>query len=181
MEHAIVTAREADLTDGDRRDIIELCELAFREDFSHYIEHHPNATHVLVRDESGLLLSYGAFVERWLQPDGGAMLHTAYVEALATRPGNERQGLASAVLQRLVDEIRDQGVWDLAGLSPAVDEFYENRGWERWQGSLGIRMNGGIEPSPPDEELMILRLPRTPAGLDLGVPISAEWRVDELW
>lgn len=175
------TVPDAGLSDADRRDIIALCELAFAEDFSHYFEHHPDGTHVLARDSRGVLVSYGAFVERWLQPEGLPPLRTAYIEALATHPDHRRQGLASAVLARLVGRIEEEGDWSLAGLSPAVEEFYERRGWEKWCGPLGIRMDGRIEPSPPDEELMILRLPSTPADLDLHRPISAEWRVDELW
>jgi hypothetical protein len=33
----------------------------------------------------------------------------------------------------------------------------------------------------PDEQVMVLRLPRTPAGLSLDAPLSAEWREGEFW
>ena len=42
-----------------------------------------------------------------------------------------------------------------------------------------IRQDSGLLPTP-DEEIMILPMPQTPP-LDLDAPISAEWRVGELW
>jgi len=78
----------------------------------------------------------------------------------------------------LVDEIQD---YELAALSPFSVEYYERLGWERWRGPLFIRTKeGNLLPSLDDEEVMILRLPKTPV-LDLSAPLSAEWREGELW
>jgi len=46
--------------------------------------------------------------------------------------------------------------------------------------TLFIRTENGLLPSPADEEVMILRLSKTPY-LDLSAPLSAEWREGELW
>jgi aminoglycoside 2'-N-acetyltransferase I len=35
-------------------------------------------------------------------------------------------------------------------------------------------------PTPAEEQVMILRLPKTPP-LDPNAPLSAEWREGELW
>jgi hypothetical protein len=44
-----------------------------------------------------------------------------------------------------------------------------------------IRRAAGIEPTPPDEQVMILRLPRTPPALVTTALLTAEWREGELW
>ena len=77
-----------------------------------------------------------------------------------------------------------EGEWatlDLAALSPSDAAFYERRGWERWRGPLAIRRDGHIAPSPEDEQVMIRRLPRTPATIDTTALLTAEWRQGELW
>jgi aminoglycoside 2'-N-acetyltransferase I len=56
---------------------------------------------------------------------------------------------------------------------------YARLGWELWRGPLFVRTDAGLMPTP-DEEVMILRLPRT-TPLDLDSPLSAEWREGELW
>ena len=59
-------------------------------------------------------------------------------------------------------------------------KFYERLGWELWRGRLGIRTLQGIESTPEDEEVMIMRLGKTPE-LDLKAFLTAEWRKGELW
>jgi len=81
------------------------------------------------------------------------------------------------VMQRLAADVQD---FELAALSPSDPAFYERLGWELWQGPLFIRTDDGLLLSPGEEQVMILRLPRTPP-LDLDAPLSAEWRQGELW
>lgn len=69
---------------------------------------------------------------------------------------------------------------DLAALFPFSVDGYARLGWEVWRGPRFIRSAQGRLASPPDEEVMILRLPNTPA-LDLSAPLSAEWRERILW
>ena len=167
---------------GDaRHEIIALCESAYDEDFSHLFEQFPDSVHVLARDERGSLVSHAEFVPRWLQIEGRDVMRTAYVEAVATAPAHQRQGLATAVLQRLVDVVAADSTWELAALSPSDPPFYERRGWELWRGPLAIRRDGHLEPSPDDEQVMIRRLSRTPATIDTTVLLTAEWREGELW
>ena len=113
-----------------------------------------------------------------MQPNDGALLRTAYVEAVATDPAHRGRGYASAVLQSLVREL---GEFDLAALSPAdeAQALYARLGWEPWRGPLFIRQPSG-QVATSDETVMIHRLPRTPA-LDLGGTLSAEWRSGEVW
>ena len=178
--HLDVAGSDA-LTPDTRVEIITLCESAYEEDFSRLFELLPGSVHVMARDEGGALISHAAFVERWLQPAGHAVLRTAYVEAVATAPAAQRRGLATAVLRRLIDAVAAEPAWQLAALSPSDAGFYARRGWELWRGPLAIRRDGAIDPSPGDEQVMIRRLARTPATLDPAALLTAEWREGELW
>jgi hypothetical protein len=84
-------------------------------------------------------------------------------------------------MDRLVDAVRIDPVWELAALSPSVPEFYTRRGWEPWLGPLAIRRDGALEPSPPDERVMIRRLPRTPSTIVTTSLLTVEWRPGEVW
>jgi aminoglycoside 2'-N-acetyltransferase I len=164
-----------------RGEIISLCEAAYRESFTRLFDDLPASVHILARDDRGRLVSHAEWVTRWLQPDGHRVLRTAYVEAVATLPEHQRQGLATAGLRRFANIVRNDATWDLAALSPSDSAFYARLGWELWEGPLAIRHDDGVEPTPADEEVMILRLPRTPATLTKTSLLTAEWRVGELW
>jgi GNAT superfamily N-acetyltransferase len=124
----------------------------------------------------GELVSHACWVERALAPGADRPLRTAYVEAVATAPAYQGRGFASELLRRLVAAVAD---FALAALAPSDARFYERLGWQRWRGPRAIR-RGGALVATPDEEVMIMRLPRTPA-LDLDAPLSAEWRAGEVW
>jgi aminoglycoside 2'-N-acetyltransferase I len=79
-------------------------------------------------------------------------------------------------MRHLAEQILD---FDLGGLSPSDPGFYARMGWESWRGPLAIRSAEGLLATP-GEDVMILRLPRTPP-LDLDSSLSAEWRSGELW
>jgi hypothetical protein len=95
---------------------------------------------------------------------------------VATEPQFQRRGYATSVMRRLASVIGD---FDLGGLCPAEPELYTRLGWTFWQGPLLIRIGDGLIPTP-EEKIMILQLPKTPA-LDTTLPLSAEWREGELW
>ena len=134
-----------------------------------------DAAHVIGWRGSAMV-SHAMWVTRWLQPGDQPPLRTAYVEMVATEPEFQGRGYASAVMRRLASAIHD---FELGGLSPAEPMLYTKLGWVFWQGPLFIRTQDGLL-STPDGELMILQLPKTP-GLDLTLPMSAEWREGELW
>jgi aminoglycoside 2'-N-acetyltransferase I len=158
------------------QEIRDLCTEAYREDFSHAFELLGPGVHVIGRLD-GRIATHAMWVDRALQVGDGASLRTAYVEAVATKPAFQRRGFATALMRRLAREIRD---YDLGALSPSDERFYARLGWEPWRGPLFIRTATAIDATP-DEGVMILRLDKTPAGLDLDSPLSAEWRPGELW
>jgi aminoglycoside 2'-N-acetyltransferase I len=169
----------AELRPGELAELTALCTEAYQEDFARYFQDIGPGVHLIGRDggPTGQVVSHVMWVTRMLAIAGCGPLRTAYVEAVATRRGFEGKGLATTLMKRLAQEIR---AYDLGALSPSDDGFYERLGWERWRGPLFIRGDGRLLPTP-DEQVMILRTPGTPADLDLDAAMSAEWRRGELW
>ena len=164
------------LPESTLQEIRDLCTEAYAEDFSHAFELLGPGVHVIGRLD-GRIVSHAMWVDRALQVGHGATLRAAYVEAVATRPAFQRHGFGTELLRRVAYEIRD---YDLGALSPSDERFYARLGWEPWRGPLFIRTASGLEATP-DEGVMILRLEKTPADLDLDSSLSAEWRPGELW
>ena len=164
-----------DLSSVDRAAVIDLCSRAFQMDFASLFNTFKEPTHVLAKLDS-MLVSHALWVTRWLQAGNGPLLRTAFVEAVATDPANQQRGFATRVMQTLQAAITD---YDLAGLSTGSPGFYARLGWRIWRGPLFVRTEVGLLETPNDS-VMILSLPRTPP-FDLDGPLSAEWRVGELW
>lgn len=173
-ELTLQICKSADVTPDVAQAILEMCSLAYEEDFSSSLIYE-NPVHVLGWLGSALV-SHAMWVERWLQIGDEEPRRTAYIEAVATHPEHQKKGYASHVLRHLANAIDD---FELAALSPSDAAFYQRLGWELWRGPLSIRTEQGIEPTP-GEEVMILRLAKTSA-IDLDAPISAEWREGEVW
>jgi len=174
-ELVIGVHRQAELAAGEYAAIIDLCSLAYDEDFAEIIAFFVDPVHIIGR-VGGAIVSHAAFIERWLQPAGLPLLRCAYVEAVATLPAAQHCGNATKLLAALPPLWRD---FDIAGLAPSDPGFYARLGWESWRGPMFVRTPAGLEATH-DEEVMILRLPRTPA-LDLDAAVSIEWRADEVW
>lgn len=156
-----------------RTEILALCRRAYGQPLS--FETLAVDAHV-IGSYDGRVVTHALWVTRWLQVASGPLLRTAYVEAVATDPACQRRGFATGIMRVLAEAVRE---YDLAALCPAEERFYLRLGWVIWKGPLLIRSATGLLPTP-DETVMILRLPRTPA-LDFNAPLSAEWRHGELW
>ena len=164
------------LNEIDRAAIIDLCSRAYEEDYTPYMAIFANPVHVLARLD-GKLVSHALWITRWLQVDQSALLRAAYVEAVATEEAYRGRGLATVVMQQLAENIVD---YEIGALSPAETSLYARLGWEFWQGPLFHRKDGVLIPDPPDEAVMILRLPKTPE-LEFSLLLSIEWREGEVW
>ena len=173
---AVEVVRGTLLPEPLRRDIISLCSRAYDEDLEPLLDSFVDASHVLGYCD-GELASHALWVPRHLQAATAPIMRTAYLEALATDARYRRRGFAKSILAHVVGLIQD---YALAALSPSDVEFYRRLGWELWSGPLFIRKDGALLPCADDEQVMIFRLPKTPA-LDLDAPLSAEWRAGELW
>jgi aminoglycoside 2'-N-acetyltransferase I len=164
-----------DLSGADRSAVIDLCSRAFDMDFATLFNTFDEPTHVLAKLD-GVLVSHALWVTRWLQAGAGSLLRTAFVEAVATESAYQGRGFATQVMQTLQNALAD---YELASLSTGSPGFYARLGWRSWRGPMFVRTEVGLLTTPTDS-VMILSLPHTPP-LDLDGPLSAEWRVGELW
>lgn len=165
----------AQLSPSEREEIVDLCTRAFDENFSSLFHYVQSANHVLAHLD-GRLVGHAVWARRRLQAEGGRLLRTAYVDAVATDPALWGQGVGSTVMRCLGEETRD---YDIGGLSTDRPDFYRRVGWERWLGPTAARKGGAILPTP-DDTVMILRTPRTPT-LDLRTLLTVEWRDGSPW
>jgi aminoglycoside 2'-N-acetyltransferase I len=160
-----------------RQSLLELCSDAYDEDFTAYLQLLSPAVHVFGWLE-GELVSHVAWVERALHVDNAMTLKSAYIEAVATHPRHQRRGYAGAILTSIPPLL---GEYDVAALAPSHASFYARLGWEKWQGPLTYLDPAGVEFPTPEEEVMIYRLPRTPASLSLRSKLTTQWRPIEIW
>ena len=141
-------------------------------------DHALGGTHVLVLDGDGAVLSHASVVDRIIDV-AGRPLRTGYVEAMATQPSAQGRGLGSRVMARIGEVIvaRHQ----LGALATGVHPFYEQLGWERWEGPLFLRRGEEIVRTPEDDDaIMVLRVDRSLVP-DLSVPISCDDRPGNVW
>ena len=174
----LASVKTEDLDADARATITQLCVEAHQEqDFKNLFSYIPSgALHFLAYRETEMV-SHAMVTTRWLQPEGLAVLKTAYVDAVATLPAYQGQGYGSAVMRQLAKDIVDHAI---ACLETERISFYEKLGWELWHGPLAGRGEYGLIPTPDQTGVMILRLPQTPA-LDLGSGLTIECQDERIW
>jgi GNAT superfamily N-acetyltransferase len=163
----IVTQRTSELSPETRNAIIRLCIDAHQNpEFEHLFTYlPPDGLHVMAY-LGERLVSHAVVTTRWIQPEGHPILKSAYVDAVSTAPDVQGQGYGSAMMRHLASVIStgDAG-YQIAGLQ--TDDrmgFYAQVGWEVWRGALAGRADDGrLTYTPEQREVMILRLPQTPA------------------
>jgi aminoglycoside 2'-N-acetyltransferase I len=170
--------RTRELDEATRLAVIRLCVDAHQEeDFLNLFSFlPPDGLHVLA-DLGGELAGHAVVTTRWLLPLDLPLLRTAYVDAVATSPAHQRQGVGSAVMSHLAAALGD---FDVACLETERVSFYERLGWEEWRGPLAGRTDDGLIPTPDQKGVMILRLPRTPE-LDLDTLLTIEVHPARIW
>jgi aminoglycoside 2'-N-acetyltransferase I len=124
------------------------------------------------------IVAHAAVVERDIHVAGQA-LRTGYVEAVATDPQRQGQGLGSIVMTDVTEHIRER--FELGGLGTGRQSFYGRLGWQIWAGPSSVRTSDGDQPTPGDDGyIMVLATPTSPP-LDLTAPISCDWRTGDVW
>jgi len=183
----VTRCRTAVLDTELRACVLALCADAYEEDLSPYLDDIGEGEHLLGWQD-GELVSHLMWVERLLYRDRSSVaqrpaLRSAYIELVATAPSQQGRGHASTLMRAAAAALGD---FDVGALSPSDEAFYARLGWERWHGPLFVRGQAegsdreAWEPTP-DEEIMILRLPRTPSELDVHAPLAVDWRPGEVW
>jgi aminoglycoside 2'-N-acetyltransferase I len=126
----------------------------------------------------GTIVSHASVVERELHV-ADQPLRTGYVEAVATAPDRQGQGLGSAVMRDAMRYIR--ATFDLGALGTGKHGFYERLGWKRWRGASFVRAPDGPRRTPAEDGyLMVLTTPTSPP-IDLDANISCDWRHGDVW
>jgi aminoglycoside 2'-N-acetyltransferase I len=172
----IEKVQSASMSSADFDALIALCSEAYEEPFAQYFANIGPGMHLLGKVD-GELVSHVMWVPRELHVADVGTLQTAYVEAVATLQAEQGRGYASALMRAVPAHL---DVFDFAALSPSDHAWYARFGWETWRGPLSYWQQG-VETPTPEEELMVLRLPRTPAALDIRAAIACDWRPGEVW
>jgi aminoglycoside 2'-N-acetyltransferase I len=156
----VTSARTEELNAETRASIIHVCKTAHKEDdFTHLFSYIPSGgIHVLAYREHELV-SHAVATTRWLQPKGLPLLRTAYIDAVATLPAYQGQGIGSTLMRHLATVLAD---FEMACLQTERVSFYARVGWEVWRGPLAGRRATELLPTPDQKGVMILRLARTP-------------------
>lgn len=173
---SVTYLRTEDLNAAARIAIIELCIAAHQEeDFRNLFSYIPSGGRHFLAYHETQLVSHAVVTTRWLQPEGLPLLKTAYVDAVATLPAYQGQGVGRAVMQHLAHNIAD---YDIACLETDRPGFYERLGWELWRGPLAGRKGTELIPTPDQIGIMILRLPQTPVlDLERSLTIAYDGRI----
>ncbi len=165
------TAHTADLTPTELAAARALMDLAFDGDFSDEDwDHGLGGVHALVHDAEGELLAHGSVVQRRVLHNGRS-LRVGYVEAVATRPDRQRQGLGGQVMGALEDVV--ERAYDLGVLSPSEEgeKLYRAHGWQTWTGLVGTLGPQGVTEMPDEDAPMIWG-----ADLDPAHALLIDWR-----
>ena len=140
-------------------------------------EHALGGWHVLVTD-GGTLVAHAAVVPRDLHVDGRPV-DAGFVEAVATTPARQGEGLGTLALREVDRLLRRHH--QLGALSTGAHGFYERLGWERWLGPTFVRTGEGAVRTPDEDDgIMVLRFGST-ATVDLGAPLTCEARAGDDW
>ena len=134
------------------------------------------ARHVLAYD-GDTLVSHAVVTTRGVQPEGGPILRTAFVDAVSTLPSYQNQGYGSATMRRLAESIGD---YEIGCLQTDRTSFYAHLGWQEWRGPLAGRTDDGLIPTPGQRGVMVLQLPIT-RPLDLDAALTIERQPERIW
>lgn len=175
------TVSSRDLTPGETRALRELFDAAWADEADAFTDqdwdHAMGGRHFVI-EEDAAILSHAAVVERELHA-GDHHLATGYVEAVATLPGYQRRGFASAVMEA-VNAFIDE-TYPLGALGTGVQPFYERLGWVVWKGPTFVRMESGLVRTAEEDGGILVRLTPASPKLDLSAAISCDWRPGDVW
>lgn len=175
----LITAESDQLDAACRLALRGLWDEAFGDRFSEEdAEHAYGGVHVLAHDE-GRIIAHASVVPRRIRFGDSPWRMVGYVEAVATRPDRQGEGIGRRVMATLQDQIFSR--WPVALLSTGrATGFYERLGWQRWRGLSYTDTATGVIPDGEHGGIMILRT--DPAGVpDLSVSVTCEDRAGDAW
>ena len=169
----------ADVAPDVLESLRDLCDEAFGERFDDEDWQHALGGRHVIAFSGREVMAHAAVVPRQLWVD--AVLHNAlYVEAVATDPALQGQGIGTQVMEAVGELIAADGV--LAALSTGSPEFYERLGWEHWQGPTYVRSGEDLARTPDeDNTVLVLRRVADLQRLDLTAAIACRDRSGDAW
>lgn len=120
------------------------------------------------------LIGHAAVVARSIAHDGRAY-RVGYVEAVATDPDRQRQGIGDRVMsavEAVIDGAYDFGV---LGASDAGLRLYRAHGWRPWTGDLSAMTPAGPIKTPENSVHVYGR------SAPVSGELTCDWRSGELW
>lgn len=159
-----------------------LARAAFGDDFTENdLAHALGGAHVVATyaHNQSIMLAHAAVVPRTLHV-GERPVRVGYVEAVASQPDRQGEGLGSRVMQAAAELICKR--YDIGALSTGEHEFYERLGWEAWRGSSYIIGRDGRRRRSADEDdgIMVLRCAAS-RDIDLAADIACHDRPGDAW
>lgn len=175
----VVTVNSDQLDAACRLALRALCDDAFGDRFSDEdAEHAYGGVHILVHD-SDRLIAHASAVPRRIRFADSPWRTVGYVEAVATHPERQGEGIGRQVMARLQEEIFSR--WPLALLSTGrATGFYELLGWQRWRGLSYTQAATRVVPDGEHGGIMILSADPAPLP-DLSVAVTCEDRTGDAW
>lgn len=131
-----------------------------------------------VLDVDGVVAAHASVVRRELHV-GGRSLRTGYVEAVATAPDRQRQGLGSRLMEVVSAYVRER--FELGALGTGLHDFYARFGWRPWPGPSFVRAPEGLRRTQDEDGLILVLLTQSTPPLDLHAPITCDWRAGDPW
>lgn len=143
----------------------------------HDVDHAFGGVHVLIRDDR--IIGHASAVPRSIRFGDQPWRTVGYVEAVATDPARQRQGVGRMLMERLQDEIAAR--WDHALLSTGrATTFYESLGWERWLGPSYTQIGSEVVADGEHGGLMVFSSDDS-TGVDRTLPVTCQDRPGDAW
>lgn len=140
-------------------------------------DHALGGDHVVMTD-GGRIVAHGAVVPRTLFV-GDLPFAGGYLEAVATAPDRQGEGLGSTLAAGLIAIVRSD--FAMGALATGRHSFYEHLGWERWQGPTGVLVERTTVRTPDDDDAVMVLRHGASATIDLASPITCQARPGEPW
>lgn len=175
-----VAVLESDHVDAKTRAALRrLWDRAYGDRFDDDDANHAfGGVHVLVRD-GDRLIGHASAIPRLIRFGDHPWRTVGYVEAVATDPDRQGEGVGRLAMERLHDEIATR--WNVALLSTGrATGFYELLGWERWLGLSYTQTTAGVVPDGEHGGLMVF-IGDGSVTLDRTKAVTCEDRPGDAW
>lgn len=122
------------------------------------------------------MVGHAAVVARAMVLDGTPR-RVGYVEAVATDPGRQHQGIGDAVMTAIEAVISAAYDFGALSASSAGERLYRAHGWRRWEGTLSAMTPSGVTPTADDAGSVFVFGALQPSDGEL----TCDWRSGDLW